>query len=173
MRKTLRTTGKALRTRGALGLQGRLGRLFLESGVINLMANFLLSTGLLGLLCLALPDSVRADTVYTYTGKAYTDCLGVYCTGGPFALNVTFDVLAGTPLDNLTLGGTGLITADVSTFSFIGGTGLEISLPTATSYSFDMATDSSGNLLSWFIFASTQNKTRWRRVMNTENTPSV
>ena len=55
------------------------------------------------------------------------NCLGTYCTGGPFALSVTFDVMAGTPLDSLTLGGTGSnITADISMFSFTDGSGLNI-----------------------------------------------
>jgi hypothetical protein len=61
--------------------------------------------GLLGLLYLLLPGSLRADTIFTYTGNAYTDCSGVYtCTPTPPALSITFETtLTGTQLDNLTL----------------------------------------------------------------------
>jgi hypothetical protein len=58
---------------------------------------------LLSLLALTLPGALRADTIYNYTGAQYTasDCVGTYCSGGPYALTITFDVVAGTQLNSL------------------------------------------------------------------------
>lgn len=49
--------------------------------------------------------SARADTVYTYTGNPFTDCLGIYhCNGTTPFLSITFDTtLTGPALDNLNL----------------------------------------------------------------------
>lgn len=115
------------------------------------------SIGLLGLLCLIQPGSLRADTVYTYKGNAYTSCTGITpatvgadCSGGPFALSITLDVVAGTPLDNLTLFGTGSdITSDVSKYSFTDGTGLNITQADGSLPFFDIGTDAYGNITSW------------------------
>jgi hypothetical protein len=38
--------------------------------------------GALGLVCAALPGSLRADEMYTYTGQDYNECAGSYCSGG-------------------------------------------------------------------------------------------
>jgi hypothetical protein len=109
---------------------------------------------LLAFFWLMLPGSLRADTVYSYTSPTYNNCTGTYCTGGPYALSFTFDVTAGTPLDNLSLFGSGSdITADVSSFTFTDGSGLEITQANATAYSFQIATDASGNLTSWAVWA--------------------
>jgi hypothetical protein len=129
---------------------------------MNLKAKFVSSIGLLGLLCLMLPGSMRADTVYTYTGNAYTSCEGTYVIAGscgPYALSVTFDVMAGTPLDLLT---TSDITADVSTFAFTDGTGLNLNNNPNLAQGeganlapllFEISTDASGNITSWKILA--------------------
>jgi len=58
----------------------------------------------------------------------------------------------GSALDNLTLG-TGNITADITSFSFADGSGFSLTQTDATNYSVDIATDSSGNILSWIISA--------------------
>jgi len=127
---------------------------------MNMRAKFLFSIGLLGLLCLTLPGSLRADTVYTYTGNAYTTCYGSYASSGstcagPYALSITFDVTAGTPVDGWTRGGAGSdITADVSTFSFTDGTGLSITPTNATADEFEIGTGSTGNTTGWYITAS-------------------
>ena len=54
------------------------------------------------LMVFCVAPSANADTVYTYTGNAYTSCGGAYCVGGPYALSVTLDTtLSGNALDNL------------------------------------------------------------------------
>ncbi len=126
---------------------------------MNLRMKFVFSIGLLGLLGLMLPGSLRADTVYTYTGNAYTACDGIpYSnpaillptpgTCGPYALSVTFDVMAGTPLDNLT--GTN-IDAAVTTFTFTDGSGMNITQLNWSAYNFFRATDSLGDITAWEI----------------------
>lgn len=127
---------------------------------MNLRAKFVIAIDLLGLLCLMLAGSLRADTVYTYTGNAYTYCSGTYASGGTtcagtYALSITFDVIANTPRDNLIWLGPGSdITADVSTFSFTDGTGLTLSQANSTYDHFYVATDSSGNFTQWYFNAS-------------------
>jgi len=99
-----------------------------------------------------------ADTVYTYTGNPYTDCSGTYLIGsscGPYSLSITFDVAAGTPLDNLTIYAPGsYITGDVVTFSFTDGTVLNLNQGNANALEdFVIGTDASGNITSWYIAA--------------------
>jgi hypothetical protein len=69
------------------------------------------------LLYLMLPGSLRADTIYSYSGAPYSSCDGEYapCSGiAPF-LSITFDTsLQGTALDNLNNSN---ITPDVTSFS--------------------------------------------------------
>jgi len=103
------------------------------------------------LLAIGLAQSARAQTVYTYTGNPYTTCLGTYCSGGPFALSITFDTtLTGSALDSLTLSN---ITADISTFSFTDGSGLNINQSNAylPPTFFFIATDASGAITDWII----------------------
>jgi len=105
--------------------------------------------------------TAHADTVYTYTGNAYNpaDCLGVYCSGGPYAMSITFDTtLTGSALDNLTIDTVagGDLTADVSSFSFADGIltinqGNAILNPEFTS--FDVSTDDNGNITAWSLSA--------------------
>lgn len=102
------------------------------------------------------PRFLQADTIYSYTSPAYDQCRGTYCSGGPYALSFTFDVaVAGTSLDNLTLFGTGSnVTASVSWFTFTDGSGLKINQANATSYSFQIGTDSSGMMTAWSVWAT-------------------
>jgi hypothetical protein len=127
---------------------------------MNLRTKLVLPFGLLTLLCLMLPRSLRAQTVYTYTGNPYNFCVGTYAPSGinnvcpnPYALSLTFDTtLTGSALDNLTLG-TGNITPDVTSFSFGDGSGFSLTQAGATNFSAVIATDSNGNILSWVISA--------------------
>jgi hypothetical protein len=97
--------------------------------------------------------SLKADTVYSYTGNNYTACYGTYCTGGPYALSITFDTtLTGAQLDNLPLTD---ISADVSTFSITDGTALTLTQANATIYDFSIATDANGDVTNWGISAQT------------------
>jgi hypothetical protein len=127
---------------------------------MNSRANFPIWVGLLILLCLMLPGSLRAGTEYTYTGNAYNFCVGSYAPSGinnvcpnPYALTLTFDTSStGSALDNLTLG-TGNVTADMTSFSFGDASGFSLPQTDATDFSVDIATDSNGNILSWVITA--------------------
>jgi hypothetical protein len=146
---------------------------------MHLRAKCVFSIGLLGLVCLMLPGSLQADTVYSYTSNSYSFCSGTYAPSGinnvcsnPYALSLTFDTtLSGTQLDNLVLnsaqdevgahcsGCTGIapiagdLTASVSSFSFTDGSGFSITQADTTNYGFDVTTDSNGNILAWFIYA--------------------
>lgn len=146
---------------------------------MNLTAKFVMSIGLLGLLCLTLPGLLRANTVYTYTSNPYSFCAGTYAPSGinnvcssPYALSVTFNTtLSGNQLDNLVLNTqqdiasahcsgcagiapiAGNLTAYVSSFSFTDGSGFSITQADTRNYGFDVNTDSKGNILAWFIYA--------------------
>ncbi len=127
-------------------------------GLMNLRARFVFSIGLLGLVCCLLPGTLRAQTVYTYTGNAYdlADCLGAYCSGGPYAMSITFDTtLTGNALDDLTIGTVtgGNLTADISSFSFNDGI-LSINQGNAGSSEFDVTTNNSGNITAWQLTAA-------------------
>jgi len=65
---------------------------------MNLRAKFVFSIGLLSLLWLVLPGSLRANTVYTYTSNPYNSCSGTYAPSGinnvcsqPYALSLTLE----------------------------------------------------------------------------------
>jgi hypothetical protein len=146
---------------------------------MNFRPKFVFALGLVGLVCLMLPGSLRADTTYTYTSNPYYFCSGTYAPGGvnnvcsnPYALSLTFTtILQGAQLDNLALnaqqdiaaghcsGCTGIgpingnLTGYVSSFSFTDGSGFSITQTDTTNYGFDVSTDSNGNILAWFIFA--------------------
>jgi hypothetical protein len=150
---------------------------------IMLKSRLLFSVVALNVFWLILPGSLRADTVYTYTGNAYSFCDGTYVStgvivnnvcGGPYALSVKFDVQAGTHLHNLVMntaadynllhGGqmapapVGDITAAVSTFSFTDGTGFSVTQANRTQPGFqsvfDVTTGSNGSILAWFIYVA-------------------
>ena len=145
---------------------------------MNLRAKFVFSIGLLSLLWLVLPGSLRANTVYTYTSNPYNSCSGTYAPSGvnnvcpqPYALSLTLETtLSGNHLDNLALNfaadyaaihspGFGIsqvignLTPYVSSFSFTDSSGFSITQTNATKYGFDVTTDSKGNIQSWVIFA--------------------
>ena len=128
---------------------------------MDLKAKSALPIGLLTVLYFMLPSSLRAGTVYSYTGNSYNFCVGTYAPSGvnnvcpnTYALSLTFDTtLRGRALDNLTLGSTGDITADVTSFSFTDGSGFSLTQADATSFGFDVTTNRIGDILSWVIFA--------------------
>jgi hypothetical protein len=100
--------------------------------------------------CVAAPAATM--TQYTYSGDTYTAsaCAGSYCTGGPYALTVTFDTsLTGAALDNLPYNTD--ITSDITSFSISDGSGFGLTQTTASSYNFQIGTDGSGNLDWWQI----------------------
>ena len=135
---------------------------------------------MLSLLCLTLPGSLRANSVYTYASNPYNFCSGTYAPSGinnvcpqPYALSLTIDTtLSREQLENLTLNFTadyaaihtggwppgvsqivGNLTPYVSAFSFTDGSGFSITQANATKYGFDVTTDRKGNIQSWVIFA--------------------
>jgi MYXO-CTERM domain-containing protein len=73
---------------------------------MNLRVKLVFSIGLLGFLCLLLPASLPAETIYTYTGNTFTACTNVFvdestgtCVGG---VSLTFETsLIGSQLYNL------------------------------------------------------------------------
>ncbi|MGA9568799.1 MAG: PEP-CTERM sorting domain-containing protein [Candidatus Acidiferrales bacterium] len=126
---------------------------------MNLKAKFVISIALLSSLSLVLPGSLRAGTIYAYTGNTYTTCIGTYASSGTtcagsYALSLTFDVMAGTSLANLAPGTD--ITSDVSSFSFTDGAALSLTPLTnanATGFDFQIGTNASGEITSWLINA--------------------
>lgn len=114
-----------------------------------------ISIGLLGLVCLMVPGSLQADTVYSYTGNPM-QCTYPPCNFTP-ALSISFQTtLAGTQLDNLNLATNGNISQSVTSFSFTM-LGLNFSLTQTTpyiSYNFEISTDSNGNIHAWNVGAN-------------------
>jgi PEP-CTERM motif len=117
---------------------------------MNLRPKLVMLFALLALLYLMLPCSLRADTVYTYTGNPFNTCFGTYSNGTPgicggsHALSLTFDLT--TPLV------VGDITASVSWFSLTDGT---LTLTNTNSSSFDFAVFgiANGAITQWGIIA--------------------
>jgi hypothetical protein len=137
-----------------------------------------ISIGLLGLLCLMLPGSVRADTVLTYTGNPYAACQwGYTCTGTSPALSFTLDTtLTEAQFDNLTLGTVagGNLSGFVSSFTLTDGAEVTVTDLTAAYQFFDVTTGPSGAITSWDILAYT-NAAFWglNNFGATCNSPSV
>src|ERR1700730_8045144 len=121
---------------------------------MNLRVKFVLWMGLLGILCLVLPGSLHANSIYTYTGPAYTSCSGTYtCNGTTPFLSISFETtLTGSQLDNL-LPNTD-ITANVFKFSFTDGFGLNLNQGNGNLNNLLVGTDASGNITTWFISAT-------------------
>ena len=131
---------------------------WLESGVpMNVRAKFAFSTGLLGLLCLMLPGSLRANTTYTYTGNPYHACNGAYtCNGTTPYLTVSFTTtLSRSQMTNLVQGGTGLISATVTSYTVTDNSMVNIT-PSSNSANFfvDLSTDANGNPTNWTVYAT-------------------
>jgi len=99
--------------------------------------------------------SVKADTVYTYAGNAYSGCNGTYCISGPYALSVTFDTtLTGAQLDNLNFSfAAGTLPPYIESYSITDGNGLSITQANglADLSVFNITTDGSGNIIQWSI----------------------
>jgi PEP-CTERM motif len=120
--------------------------------VVKLAHKLAISIGVLGLVCAALPGSLRADETYTYTGMDYNELGGTYTTGGPYALSITFDTsLTLAQLENLP--GTD-ITADITSFTFSDGSGNNIVDPgNSTSFDFTITTNAFGDIEGYSIAA--------------------
>jgi len=124
---------------------------------MNLRAKFVFSIGLLGLLCLILPGSLRADTVYTYIGNPYTTCFGSYGSGAcasDYSLSVTIDTtLSGSVLDNLAFGALGGVTS----FSITDGvetlTSADCAAVMGSTCVVDVETNSAGAITGWAVYA--------------------
>jgi hypothetical protein len=100
--------------------------------------------------------TVHADTLFKYTGPAYNECMGSYCTGGPYSMSIVFDTtLAETQLDNLTYYTDGDIAKYVPSFSFTDGSGQTITQANATSDLFQISTDATGSITGFKIQADT------------------
>jgi hypothetical protein len=134
---------------------------------MNLRAKIVFSIVLLGLLCLMLPGSLRADTVYTYTGVPLLwDCSGTYASSGTcagtYAISVTLDVakplltpyipipISNPPTD---------ITPLVLSFTITDGSGLSITKANAIDYNFRIGTGLNGGITGWGIDATTEYQT--------------
>jgi hypothetical protein len=109
----------------------------------------------------ALSIVVVPTTIFTYTGNGYTICSGTYCTGGPYALSVSFTTtLTGSSLANLPFTD---ISATITSFTFTDGSGLTL----VSNLGFlDISTDASGNISTWVVGAcgstcDTQMQTNW------------
>lgn len=120
---------------------------------MHLRAKFIFSIALLGLLCLMVPGSLRADTVYMYTGQPYATCSGTYTNPcSQYSLTITFDTdLPVSELESLT--NYTISSADISTFSFLDGSGLVLNQINTTSSFFEITTDASGDITSWNVQA--------------------
>jgi PEP-CTERM motif len=123
---------------------------------MNLTAKFASSIGLLSMLCLMLPGSLRAQTVETYQGTSYTSCTGTYnCTVDP-AVTVTIGISPYVSVDSLPpgtiIGQSGQSGTIITELNFCSGTGFCIqpdSYPFWTGWSVDIGTDATGLITSW------------------------
>jgi hypothetical protein len=120
---------------------------------------------LAGLLALGSAGSCEAATTYFYTGNAYNDCGGIYCTGGPYHLDFTFTTsLSGAALDNLAFQD---ISGTITAFKASDGTGLVVNQNTpGSSEEIEIATNATGGIVDWFAGAyanssNTQLQTNW------------
>jgi len=120
----------------------------------------------LGTLALITTALARASSIqYTISNDIYNMCSGLYCTGGPYSLAVTFDVPSGTDVDNLTFdqgpldtGKGGNIEPYITSFILSDGSGLQITNSNVTGNDwFNIATDGSGNITAWYINTSSAN----------------
>ena len=103
----------------------------------------------LGLLCLMLlPGALRADTIYTYTGNPFNNCVGNYTCGTP-GLSITFATsLTGAALDNLSYSD---ISSTITSFTMSDGFGVSNTILNSPSFIFIISTDGSGAITNWAI----------------------
>jgi hypothetical protein len=101
--------------------------------------------------------SARGQTTYTYTGNPYFACNGAYtCNGTSPYLTVSFTTtLSRSQLANLTQGGTGLISATVTSYTVTDNSMVNIT-PSSNSANFfvDLSTDANGNPTNWTVYAT-------------------
>jgi hypothetical protein len=118
---------------------------------------------------MATPLALAGSIQFTISNDVYNECSGLYCTGGPYSLAVTFDVPSATNVDSLTFtqgplntGTGGNIEPYITSFILTDGTGLEITNSNVTGNDFfNIATDGSGNLTAWYINVSNSNGYAW------------
>jgi len=120
---------------------------------------------LAALALIATPLALAGSIQFTISNDVYNECSGLYCTGGPYSLAVTFDVPSGTNVSDLTFdqgpldtGTGGNIEPYITSFIFTDGTGFEITNSTVAGNDwFNIATDGSGNLTAWYINVTNSN----------------
>jgi streptogramin lyase len=89
---------------------------------------------------------VSPFTTYTYHGNPYNVCGGTYCTGGPYALSVDFTAASAPANLPYTV-----ITSSIVSFAFTDGSGLTNNSNHSFYRDFNISTDASGNIATWFI----------------------
>jgi hypothetical protein len=97
------------------------------------------------------PATLRADAVYTYTGTPYTFVVGPTYTTSMF-VSGSF-TLSSALADNLAP--QTVISSLVTAFTFTDGVQTFTESPDIN-WAFDIGTDASGNINSWFICAGTE-----------------
>lgn len=117
-------------------------------------AKCVFSIAALAVLCLIAPNTVRADTIYSYQGTAYSVCGGAYTSGGgscnqAYSLDVTFDTpLTGSALDNLS--SDMFDNSNISSLSFTDGSETSTNLDGILFQVFG-DTNSEGQIVQWWI----------------------
>jgi MYXO-CTERM domain-containing protein len=130
---------------------------------MNLRVKLVFSIGLLCFLCLLLPGSLPAETIYTYTGNTFTACTNVFvdqstdtCQG---AVDLSFETsLIGSQLYNLSdvqiqstlIFATATDGAEGYTGSIQCGVGCNL-LTSSTAGSVQISTNAVGGITAWSI----------------------
>jgi hypothetical protein len=123
---------------------------------MNPKATRVFSIGLLALLCLVLPGSLRADTIYTYSGEPYSPIAPSFCNGTytPVCteLAITGSFTTATALgDNLVVD-----TITPKSFSFTDGGGATLTSSSTLAIStIWVSTNASGNIVAWDVSLAT------------------
>lgn len=117
---------------------------------MNLRAKFVFSIGLLGLLCLMLPGSLRANTLYTYTGNAFTEFSGSYACPPECSITGSFTVAAPLPPNMVFIQQYGDNIHAIS-YDFTDGVH-EFNTANSTVTYLNVGTDSSGAIDAWLIY---------------------
>jgi hypothetical protein len=97
----------------------------------------------------AFAPSAMANTVYTYTGTPYTQCVGTYSTGcSSISLTGTLDLsLSSSQLDNLNK--FAIPASDIVSFSFSDGFAASLNQLTAGFSMMEISTNAQGQITSW------------------------